>query len=288
VTSSRDRAWNALSARLRDTLELSIADLFVGGTHTRRFEDNLLPGLTISQIRTIRSRLEQGDGRELEPTPTGKRRAHAPYSSAALAANAFGRWIGAEPALEIAQLRGFDPPLSLEHKLRIAHCGGEANLDCVLQGPGLMLGIESKLTETLTPHDPVEWRAPYHSPKMQHLLADGWAAVFRDSRAGQWTPSHLGLEQLIKHALALQTHARGRETHLVYCYWEPRNADTIPEPRAHREEVAELLARVAGARPQFHALTYADLLNGWEAMSLRPPWVPEHLAQLRARYDVEI
>lgn len=288
MSSSRDRAWEALSARLCDTLDPSIVDRFIGGTHTRRFEDNLLPGLTTGQIRTIRSQLEQGDGRELDPTPTGKRRAHAPYSSAALAVNAFGRWLGAEPMLELAGLHGFDQPLSLEHKLRIAHGGGEANLDCVLRGPSLLVGIESKLTETLTTHDPVEWRAAYQSPEMRLLLDGGWAEVFRDSREQRWTPGHLGLEQLIKHALALQTHAHGRETHLVYCYWEPRNGETVPETRTHRDEIAALLARVGDGSPQLHALAYADVLAEWEAITSPAPWIPEHLAQLRARYDTAI
>ncbi len=154
----------------------------------------------------MRSQLAAGAGRELEPTRTGKRRAHAAYSSAALAANAFAPWLGHERDLTIAGLGGFDQPLTFEHKLRIAAGGGVANLDCVLQGSGILVGVESKLTETLDAHEPVEWRAPYHTTEMAFLLTGGWAEVFAASRQGEWTPQHLGLEQLIKHALALITH----------------------------------------------------------------------------------
>src|SRR2546423_267455 len=97
------------------------------------------------QIAIIRGQLGGGARGELRPTRSGKRRAHPPYSSAALTANAFGRWLGDEDALSIAGLQGFGAPLSLEHKLRIPHGGGGANLDCVLAGPSIVVGIESKL-----------------------------------------------------------------------------------------------------------------------------------------------
>src|SRR5207248_1002664 len=141
---------------------------------------------------------------------SGNRRAHAPYSSAALAANAFGRWLGDESDLSVAGLGGFDAPLSLEHKLRIAHRGGTANLDCLLTGPAIYVGVESKLTETFASHDPVPWRPPYLTDDMSGLLSGGWREALRASIAGEWTPMQLGLEQLVKHALALSTHAKGR------------------------------------------------------------------------------
>jgi hypothetical protein len=239
-------------------------------------------------VHAVREQLARGAGNELTPTLSGKRRAHAPYSSAALAANAFGRWIGSEPALQVAGIRGFDPPLSLEHKVRIAHGGGEANLDCVLQGPDLFVGIESKLTEPLGAHDPVRWRAPYHTAEMAKLLSAGWGDVFRASLTREWAPAQLGIEQLIKHALALSTHAGDREPHLVYCYWEPLNGDEIPEVLGHRQELEKLRARVGTALPHLHVVSYQQLLAEWDDLASPPPWLSAHLAEFNERYTVHV
>jgi hypothetical protein len=281
VSSTQRRTFLALSQRLSELLAPESSEL-VGGTHTRRFADNLLPGLSQSQIATVRAQLLLGSGNELRPTATGKRPAHAPYSSAALAANAFGRWLGDEPQLRVAGLGGFTDALRVEAKLKIAHGGGTANLDCFLAADDVMVGVESKLTETLAAHDPVKWRSPYHKPVMRTLLDAGWAEVFESSLAGSWQPKHVGLEQLVKHALALSSHP-ARERHLVYVFWEPANGDDHSEVREHRREVAELLERVGDASPRLHVRTYAELLDEWAALD-PPEWVSRHVAELRERY----
>jgi hypothetical protein len=284
TTEAQQAAQAALAQRLRTLLPTELGERFVDGTHTRRFADNLLPSFSSERVRLLSRQLTRGAGRELTPTASGKRRAHAPYSSAALAVNALGGWVGAEHELSVAGLGGFESSISLEHKLKIGHGGGEANLDCVLTTPAMLVGIESKLTETLAPHDPVEWKPPYHTPEMAGVLQGGWRQVFRASLNREWTPRHLGLEQLLKHALALNSHATGRTTHLIYLYWEPLSGDDLPEVRRHRSELAELAARVMDARPCFRASSYDQLFAEW--MSIRPEasWRTEHVKQLRARY----
>jgi hypothetical protein len=287
MSSTKDRAWAALTVRLRENLPADAVNTFVGGTHTRRFADNLLSGLSQNQISTIRTQLGAGAGGELTPTATGRTRAHAPYSSAALAANAFGRWLGAEQQLQLAGLHDFDQQLSLEHKLQIAHHGGVANLDCVLQGPELLVGVESKLTETLEPHQPVRWKTPYRSVQMSSLLDGGWSNALLASLSGDWAPQHLGLEQLIKHALALNSHKQDRAAHLVYVYWEPTNASELPEVAAHRDELSRLVALIETATPRLHTLTYRDLLTEWSTLP-QPDWIQSHVAELRQRYELPI
>ena len=169
--SSKSRAWTALTERLRESLPAEAADNFVGGSHTRRFSDNLLPGLSQDQIADLRGQLARGAGGELEPRgASGKRRAHAPYSSAALAVNAFGRWLGSEDYLRIAGLGGFSELLEIESRQQISHGGGEANLDCLLRRSGVVVGVESKLTEPLKRHDPIPWKSPYREPAIGDLL----------------------------------------------------------------------------------------------------------------------
>ena len=286
MTAETQRAaQTALAQRLQTLLPAEVSDRLVGGTHTRRFADNLLPGFSSERVRLLRRQLAGGAGGELTPTASGKRRAHAPYSSAALAVNALGGWVGVEHELQVAGLGGFESSISLEHKLKIAHGGGEANLDCVLTTAAMLVGIESKLTETLAPHEPVEWKPPYHTREMAALLKDGWRQVFSASLGREWTPRYLGLEQLLKHALALNSHASGRTTHLVYVYWEPLNGDDIAEVGEHRSELAELESRVTDASPSLRALSYDQLFAEW--MNIRPEasWRTDHVEQLRARYS---
>lgn len=286
VPSSRARAVTALTAALTSTLDPATVERFVGDAHTRRFADNMLPGFTQAQVAHLRDQLTLGAGGELKPTKTGKRPAHAPYSSAALALNAFGRWLGAEHELHIAGLSGFVEPLEIESRQQIDFGGGTANLDAMLRAPGSVVGVESKLTETLSEHAPVQWRAPYARAEMGALLHGGWSEVFDASRSGSWQPKHLGIEQLIKHALALTSRFPNSRRHLVYVWWEPSNADEIPELVIHRREVDDLRQRLGDASPRLHAVTYAELLAEWEQLDV--PWIAEHIAQLRARYSLAI
>ena len=160
MPSSRARALTALTAALKATLDPATVERFVGGTHTRRFADNVLPGFTQAQAAQLHDQLALGAGGELKPTKTGKRPAHAPYSSATLALNAFGRWLGAEHELRVAGLSGFIGSVEIESRQQIDFGGGTANLDAMLRAPGAVVGVESKLTETLSEHAPVPWRPP--------------------------------------------------------------------------------------------------------------------------------
>jgi hypothetical protein len=168
-------------------------------------------------------------GESCASAKSGKRPAHAPYSSAAFAINAFGSWLDREAELRVAGLGSFSKPLEIESRQHISHGGGIANLDVLLQTDAVVVGVESKLTAPLRAHDPVRWRAPYHDPKMKTILNDGWNDVFAASLPARWQPKYLGLEQLIKHALALASRFPDHERHLIYVWWEPENPEELPE-----------------------------------------------------------
>ena len=204
-----------------------------------------------------------------------------------MAVNVFGRWLGSEDHLQVDGISGFDQPLSIEHKLKIARRRRGSQPRLRPSSPGVLLGIESKLTETLAEHEPVIWKTPYHAPEMAALLHGGWADVFQSSLSGRWRPAHLGLEQLIKHALALNSHAAGRTAHLAYVYWGPSNGQDVRSPPA-RGRTAQLEERVGNAVPHLHAVSYAQLLDEWSRISRSPPWLEEHLKQIRDRYDTAL
>jgi hypothetical protein len=288
MPSDRRRIELALTARLRDLVGPARAERFVGGSHTRRFADNLLPTFPTWQVDELSTQLRAGGGSELTPNMSEKRRAHAPYSSAALAFNAFGRWLGSESALALAGLSGFTDRLRVEAKKPILHGGGIANLDVLLASSERVVGVESKLAEHSEPHDPTAWKQPYLEPRMRVLLDIKWGSLLEDSIAGRWQPRRLGAEQLIKHVLGLRSQHPEAPVHLGYIFWEPANADDHEWVREHRAEVAELQERVAGSEIPLHAMSYSTLLQEWETLADPPCWLREHLEALRDRYSVPV
>ncbi len=156
----------------------------------------------------------------------------------------------------------------------------------LLRTDSAVVGVESKLTETLRVHRPVVWRAPYHDPRMKTLLPGGWSDVFAASLDGSWQPKYLGVEQLVKHALAVRSRFADEELRLVYVWWEPTNADELPEVTGHRSELDELRDRLGDSSPRLHALTYSDLFAEWAASG--PGAFPDHLDQLAERYAISV
>ncbi len=250
--------------------------LHPAGTHTLRFEDALVPALGAGDVAWAHAQLAARAKGELRPAGAGTVPAHAAWSSTALVCSAFAAWRGRPEALTVAGLGPF-ANVRLEERLVIPHGGGTPNLDVALEAGGALAGIESKLTEHLAPKPPRPWRPAYRRPAMAAELRGGWAALFADLLDGRWAPRHLDAGQLVRHALSL----RGAHD-LVLVYWEPADGDELPEVRAHRAEVAELLDRVGDAPPRLHAVPWSRLLDEWA------PALPAHVAALRERYDVPV
>jgi len=283
----KSRARQALIDRLKALLPPDRAALVDDTGRTERFEDNLVGSLSMVQIAQVRDQLGGGDGHELEPGADGERPdAHAAHSSAALAVNAFGTWLGREAELVIDGVGGLEGPLKLEAKQRIFAGGRAPNLDCVAIGRGKIVGVESKLTETLGRHKHTKWSDAYGRPTCRALLSDGWLEALDATRAGSYKTTYLDIDQLLKHALGLSKQNPDRERHLVYVFWEPEDGDGIDEVSQHRREVEALLERVGDASPRLHALPYHQLLESWDALGVA--WLRDHVSNLRARYKVRI
>ena len=264
-----ERAREALAARMRELLPETALH---GGTHARQFADALVPALDAADVEWAHAQLSARAKGELRPTRAGTVPVHAAWSSTAMVCSTFAPWRRRPGELTVAGLGPF-AEVRLEERLAIPHGGGSPNLDVALEAPGLLVGVESKLTEHLSPRAPRPWKPAYRRPAMLAALDAGWATLFADLLAGRWAPRHVDAGQLVRHALSL----RGAH-HLVYLYWEPANGDELPEVLAHREEVEEMLVRVGSAAPRLHALPWSRLIDGWEAQA------PVHVAALRARY----
>jgi hypothetical protein len=278
------RARMRRCAGLLESMTAELASLVDGTGRTCAFEDNLLRASSDSQVAILRAHLAAGDGGELSGSLDGGRPdAHAAHSSSALALNAFGEWLGFEPQLVVDGVSGFTNPLRVEARQRICRGGWAPDLDCLLTGPSVVVGIESKLTGPPATHPAGRWSDAYGWSSCRALLDDGWLETLDAARSGEYRPIYLDADQLLKHALGLSEQHPDRDRHLVSVYWEPDDGDEVDQVTAHRGEVAELLDRIGHATPHLHALTYAERWAQWEQLN-DIPWLPEHLAALRDRY----
>lgn len=205
----------------------------------------------------------------------------SPESSAALVANAFGFFL--HRAFDLPALPGCEEEvwparsLSIEAEVRFPWGGGRhPYLDCVVETPSALIGIESKRFEPYRP-SPSERPLPsetFWRPVWGERMG-GYQRIrdrMRDNPAGGF--AHLDAAQLFKHALALRSDVHRREPHklkpiLFYLYAEPEvwptNGKAVDdEAKArHREEIQEFSAAVADDEVNFVSCAWRDLLDAW-------------------------
>jgi hypothetical protein len=251
-------------------------------------EDNLLPGI---ELPNFTGELGQGGGSELKPRARNghpmKPKFQAIHSSCALAVNAFGplkkqvtQWDW--PSLGI---KGLGVP-RFEHKLATGIWRSQANLDVLFDTGTVLLGVESKLIEYLTP------KAPHFAPTFEREKLDvepcWWALLekYRDETKPQ--KKLLDEAQLIKHYLGLRRAVGpkgehcGRSATLLYLFWEPLNASEFPVFAAHRAEIATFESVISASEVRFCSMTYQSLWQDWE----RQGFISEHVARLQRRYNI--
>jgi hypothetical protein len=243
--------------------------------YVRDVSDNLLADIRLADIVPDFS---AGAGNELESKML------APWSSSALAVNAFARWRDDLDKLVLAGLSGFSPPLAFEVQCAHGVRGERPHLDLLLCHERGVLGVESKCLEHTRSH-------------ARAVVADAYRALARrgDQRASsRWFAvldhvgefHHLDAYQLVKHYLGLAHSYPEVERTLVYIYWEPTNDESLFA--AHRNEVERFADMVAGDMTcAFTALSYGAHWRELERSS-GPSWVAEHLRSLRMRYAVPI
>ena len=239
--------------------------------------DTLLPLVAMADFEAD---LRAGDGHELQ---TKMRAAHA---SSGLAVNVFAPFRRRPGDLVLPAGAHYDI-LEFERRCPTGLRGGRApNLDVLASGPGGVVGIESKLTEYLTPHRAAF--SPAYGVQIRDKRRDG--AYFAEMQRLLQAPDAyrwLDAAQLVKHAFGLAHAFPDRPVTLLYLYWEPADADTFPVFAEHRQEVLTFAARVAGSIPAFAALSYAELWQFWRAKTV-PAWLDGHVEALQRRYGVAL
>ena len=230
-----------------------------------------LPGVPGSDIEAI---FEAAPGNEIG---TGK--FDNPESSAALAANAFGFFLNRAsdlPALPGCESESWPArSLALEAEIRFPWRGGHHPvLDCLVETPSALIGIESKRFEPYRPKPASRLSDAYWRPVWGENMT-GYESIRDRLRSDPRCYAHLDASQLFKHAFALRTEVqRSNERRdltpiLFYLYAEPGQWPATRKPvgeRAtarHREEITLFAATVAGDDTLFLPCPYRRLLDAW-------------------------
>ena len=231
-----------------------------------------LSGLPAERIETLLSR---SPGSELA---TGK--FDNPDSSAALAANAFGRFLehprGLPPLPGVPM--GTPQEVTIEAEMRLPWSGGTHPwLDAAATTSTTLVGIESKRYEPFRPARTAVFPDAYEKRDWGPGLART-TALRRRLITGEAAFRHLDAGQLVKHIHGLRTQGikRAKGVVLVYLYAEPPlwSSGKPVDPAAitrHREEVTRFAADVRGDDVVFIALRWSDVLAQWRAIRALAP-----------------
>ena len=266
--STAERAKRAIQRRFSEIAAEQLDDR----GYASRAELNLLPGV---RLEDVQDDLAQGSGQELD----GKFR--AAHSSSALAVNTFGPWRKNPQALALLGKSGFDF-LQFEKQCPSGLGGIPPNLDLVVAGTDVVIGVESKFLEILAPK-PAKFADSYSRENLPQMEPSWWY-LMNALKAGP--DQYLDAAQLVRHYLGLrnQPEYQGKKIVLLYVFWEPENWRDFPEYRRHREELAAFQEQVKDSEVTFSWTTYPELWNQWTALGL----YPDHVKELRKRYGLSI
>jgi hypothetical protein len=229
--------------------------------------------------------LIDGVERERLPGSFDRGRLRSPDSPTALAFNTFLPWRQAIDQLPLCGIDGFDA-IQFEVRCPTGLRGTPPHLDL------LALKDRAVVAATVRCCDYLVRRKSPVADSYDRLLEDTpgagpWARELARLRAAPDVYRHVDVGALIKHALALGRTFPDRRSTLLYLFWEPLDAAQFEEFRRHRAELEGLSKALAGARIAFVSQTFDSLWQEW-ATRAAPAWLAEHVARLRARYDVAI
>jgi len=203
-----------------------------------------------------------GDGSEIRDNPKIRTKIFATHSSSALACNFFEYWRfrDRKPLAAALGLNKQIKALVFEQKFSMGMSGNMPNLDLALiLSDGTVVGIESKFTEWMSPHDSI-FRESYFKNKKKRWRDVGLPAcqdLAQSIHKGTVTFRHLNAPQLLKHALGIgnMTSASSR---LIYLYFDLHRSSDIR--KKHDEEISRFKNLVNGEL-QFKAITYQQLFS---------------------------
>ena len=281
-TTLQERVEYAVAQRLRSLKGNEIFRSERPG-YTMSPEENLVPGVT--KIDFWKD-LEEGDGSELSDSPRAPAKFCAAYSSSALVVNTFGPFRNSPEHLVLAGYSNFTQS-QFERKCPTGLRGIPPNLDFFAAGSESLVAVESKFLETLRPRK-ASFKESYKTI-MQTQAEPAWQSMYQSLLDDPKKYVHLDAAQLVKHYLGMRNTFRDCRIAkvLFYLFWEPNNAEDIPEFNKHRDEVALFSREVAESEIRFVDLSYPQLWQDWSKIAA---WgsMAAHIDALKQRYELSV
>lgn len=245
-------------------------------------EENLLEPFSL--WNGIKARFLQGQGSELRAHGNNQPKFHAVHSSAALCVNSFFQYMKNENNTPFLGYKDFTRVV-FEEKLPTGI--SSPNVDFYLENEDVIIGIESKYIEVLSPKKP-NTNLDKYIRRVEQLSAvpNGFIDQVVEYYLNKKEKYFLDVAQLIKHSLGLFSKGRLHENKtiiLVYLYWQPENWEDFSVYTEHKKEIEEFAQRVSNFI-KFTPLTYPEYWN----MVGKDTELADYVEQLRKRYSLYI
>jgi hypothetical protein len=242
-------------------------------------------------LRSFEADFRNAPGNELKANGTTPLKFCATYSSSALCANTFAIYKSDPPPLRLLGRSGFD---SLRFEAA-CHTDLTRNhprstpptLDTLVQTSETLIGIESECTEYLREKKQSKPRFSNSYEQIEDQLEGGWS-IYNLLKKEPTDFKFLDAAQLVKHFFGLRACTFGKEKILLYLYWQPTNHALFKKFDRHRHEVVEVAELLKGSQLKFERISYHGMWAQWASDASPSLPIQNHVARLRARYEVNL
>jgi hypothetical protein len=264
-----------LASRLSQALEEALRSR-IGPEHfgldgkLARWSRCLVPGVDESLC---------GDGGHV-----GVARLRQPDTAPALAVNSFINWRRCPQLLRLAGQNGFRE-LRFEARCPTGIRGTPPLLDLVAVDGHVVVAVTARCFEYLGQRRSKLTDGYSRLPPIPALLP--WIELLHSLQERPRQFRYVDAAALVKHAIGLGRTFPGRNSKLLYLFWEPLDGASHVCFGEHRAELDALAARVAGCSVGFAAQSFHELWADWERLS-EPEWLRGIVTRLKFQYGVAI
>jgi len=225
-----------------------------------------------------------GDGAEVLADQSIRTKIFATHSSSALACNFFEYWRyrDKKPLAKALKLKQQIKALVFEQKFSMGMSGTMPNLDlALLLSDGTVVGIESKFTEWMSPHNSI-FAESYFIDRKKRWKDVGLPAcqnLAESIHRGLEKFRHLNAPQLLKHSLGI-SNMTSSSSRLIYLYFDLHSESNIK--KKHDEEIDQF-GKLVKEELQFKAISYQNLFEELKKISTDPEHA-KYVSYLQKRY----
>jgi hypothetical protein len=237
--------------------------------YVNMYNDNLINGI---ENKYFENDLKNGSGNELNE------KFRALWSSSALVVNNFVPFV--KNITKITFNNNIFEKAGFERKFSTGLGGTPPNIDFFMEKADLLIGFESKFSETLV-ETKSEFKERYFSIKYLNSKFIELIKKYNNKN------NFLHISQLLKHSIGLINYKMqtGKNVILYYIYWTPLNWNDFDEYNKHENELKIFSKEINDTNQiEFKSIKYIDLWKMYEKDNI----LKKHISKLRNRYEIKI